>query len=400
MKLDDTDRELERLREASERAAANLVELEIDSSRQLLEARPLTGESAERWSAASAALTDLWEWRGLLERFLERAAELRRSPRRANELEALVTGRSIELTRSQVPLAERDLLGSSEVTVRCTAGELLDRMSRAFDGVKTVVADFGRAWDTFTPRLTAARGVLDETQALAAALGESGRTDLHDASDRLTRLSAALTGDPLSVAPADVDHVTDSLEAIRHDLEATGALRRDLDTRLADARALLTQLHATADEGRAAHEELVVKIAVPSGPTALELPAGLDGELDAIAALARSGAWRDARRRLDQWTAQTRGLLADAEGILHASRAPIEARNQLRALLEAYQVKASRLGAVEDPELERIFDQAHHALYTAPTDLALVAQLVRRYQEILSAGPSGRAAPPEPEAIR
>jgi len=84
MKLDDADRELEHLRGASERVAANLVELEIDSSRQLLEARTLTGESAARWSAASAALTNLWEWRGLLERFLEKADELRRSPRRAS----------------------------------------------------------------------------------------------------------------------------------------------------------------------------------------------------------------------------------------------------------------------------------------------------------------------------
>ncbi len=173
MKLDDVDPELERLREASERVSANLVELEIDSSRQLLEARTLTGESAARWSAASAALTDLWEWRGLLERFLEQAQELRRSPRRANELQSFISGPSIELARSQVPLAERDLLGSSEVTVRCTAGELLERMSRAFDDVKTVVAEFGRAWDALTPRLTAARGVLDQTQALAASLGES-----------------------------------------------------------------------------------------------------------------------------------------------------------------------------------------------------------------------------------
>ena len=400
MKLDDADRELEHLRGASERVAANLVELEIDSSRQLLEARTLTGESAARWSAASAALTNLWEWRGLLERFLEKADELRRSPRRASEYKALVEGPSIELGRSQVPLAERDLLASSEVTERCTAGQLLDRMSRAFDSVKTVVAEFGRAWETLTPCLTAARGVLDQTQTLAASLGESGRTDLNEAADRLTRLTAALTGDPLSVAPADVDRLTESLEAIRRDLEATGALRRDLDTRLADMRALLTQLHATVDEGRAAHEEVLVKIAVPSAPAAIELPADLDGELESIAALGRSGAWRDARRRLDQWTAQARRLLDDAQRVVSDNRAPIEARNQLRALLEAYQVKASRLGAVEDPELERIFAQAHQALYTAPSDLALVAQLVRRYQEILSAVPSRRAAPSEPEAIR
>jgi hypothetical protein len=392
MKQSETDQELERLREAGERVGANLVELEIDSSRQLLEARTLTGESAARWSAASAELTDLWEWRGLLERFLERAQELRGS-RRADELQAFISGPSIELDRSQVPLAERDLLGTSEVTVRCTAGELLERMSRAFDGVKTVVAEFGQAWETLTPRLTAVRDVLDQTRALAASLGESDRTDLSEAADRLTRLSAALSADPLSVAAADVERLSGSLEAIRCDLEATGALRRDLDARLADARALVTQLHAAVDGGRAAHEELVVKIAVPSAPVAPELREDLESELDQIDALARAGAWRDARRRLDHWTTQTRELLDHAQRILRANRAPIEARDQLRALLEAYQVKASRLGAVEDPELARIFAQAHQELYTAPTDLAVVAQLVRRYQELLS------TAPPAPEVI-
>jgi hypothetical protein len=394
MKPSDLDADLSRLKEASERVAANLVELEIDSSRQLLEARTLTGESAARWSAASAALTDLWEWRGLLDQFLGRAEELRRSARRADEYKALIEGPSIELGRSQVPLAERDLLGSSEVAERCTAADLLERMSRAFDGVKTVVAEFGEAWNTLTPRLTAARAALDQTQSLAASLGESHRTDLAEASSRLARLIAALTSDPLSVAPADVDRLTDSIDAIRRDLEATGALRQDLDARLADSRTLVTQLQAAVDEGRAAHEELLVKIAVPSAPAALDLPEDFGGDLDQIVALARAGAWRDARRRLDQWTSQGRALLDDAQRILRANLAPIEARNQLRALLEAYQVKAVRLGAVEDPELERIFGEAHQALYTAPTDLALVAQLVRRYQEILS------AARPAPEVTR
>jgi hypothetical protein len=394
MKHDDLDHQLERLREASERAAANLVELEIDSSRQLLEASTLTGESAARWSAASAALTDLWEWRGLLEGFLKRAEELRRSPRRAAEYEALLTGESIELSCSPVPLAERDLLGSSEVSVRCTPAELLERMSRAFDDVKSVVAEIGRTWDTLTPRLTAARAILAQAQGLAASLDESGRPDLAQAADRLAQLSARLGADPLSVAAGDVDRLTDSLEAIRRELDAALALRGALDASLADVRALLAALHTAVEECRAAHEELLVKIAAPSAPAAPEPPADLDEELDRIAALAHSGAWRDARRRLDRLTAQARERLDEAGRTVRANRAPIEARNQLRALLEAYQIKAGRLGAVEDPELERVFAQAHQALYTAPTDVTLVARLVRRYQEILT------ATQPTSEAVR
>ncbi|MBV9415138.1 MAG: hypothetical protein JO363_09190, partial [Solirubrobacterales bacterium] len=339
MKPNDADRELARLQEANERVGANLVELEIDSSRQLLEAAPLTGESAARWSVASTALTDLWEWRGLLEKLLERAEELRRSPRRASELEALISGPSIELARAQVPLAERKLLGSSEVTVRCTADELLARMSQAFNEVGSVVAQFGQAWDTLTPRLTAARGVFDRARALADSLGESGRTGLEDAADRLTRLTGTLAADPLSVEPMDVDRLSESLEAIRRELEAANALRGELDAKVANARRLLTELQRVVDEGRAAHEELLMKIAASSAPPTLELPSNLEGELGQIAAVARAGGWRDAHRRLHQWTADTRALLDDAQRILRANRAPIEARNQLRALLEAYQVK-------------------------------------------------------------
>jgi hypothetical protein len=384
MKLDALDQELTRLRTASERVAANLVELEIDSSRKLLEASTLTGESLDRWSAASAALTDLWEWRALLEAFLERAQELRRSPRRADQLEALLAGPSIELTRAPVPLAERDLLASPEIAVSCTADQLLARMSRTFDEVKTVMARFGQAWETLTPRLGEARTMLDHAQALAASLGDSEPADLTRAAHRLAELHSSLATDPLAVAPEDLNRLVESLRTIEGDLEASAALRRELDARLGDAHTRLARLHGLADEGRSAHEEMRVKISVPSAPGPLELPGDVDRELDEVAGLARSGAWREARRRLAAWSDRIDALLTEAERILGANRAPVEARNQLRALLEAYQVKASRLGAGEDPQLEQIFAQAHEALYTAPTDLAVAAQRVRRYQELLN----------------
>ncbi|HEY2650972.1 MAG TPA: hypothetical protein VGI50_03555, partial [Solirubrobacteraceae bacterium] len=98
MTPEDPAHKLSRLQEASERAAANLLELEIDSSRQLLEVSALTGRSADRWSQASGALTDLWRWQGLLTQVLERAEKLR-GPWRTNDLRALVEEESIELTR-------------------------------------------------------------------------------------------------------------------------------------------------------------------------------------------------------------------------------------------------------------------------------------------------------------
>lgn len=385
MRLEDSDPELNRLQEAGERIAANLVELEIDSSRQLLEASTLTGESAACWSAASAALTDLWEWRGQLEGLLERAQALRRSARGADELHALLTGPSLELTRAQVPLAERDLLGSPEIAVRCTADELLARMSSAFDEVKVAMAGFARAWEILTPRLSEARAALERTRALAAVQDEPTQdSGLDDIANRLEALTAQLRSDPLAVAPPEVDRLIESLQAVERDLQATAALRHELGARLSDARARLARLRTAVEEGRIAHDDLLVKISVPSAPSAPELPGEASRELDEVAALARAGAWRESRLRLDSWNARTSTLLDEAERILQANRAPLEARNQLRGLLEAYQVKAGRIGAIEDPDLERIFAHAHEVLYTAPTDLALGAQLVRRYQELLN----------------
>ena len=110
----------------------------------------------------------------------------------------------------------------------------------------------------------------------------------------------------------------------------------------------------------------------------------LGDELSQIAGLAERGAWREARQALEDWTTRAHGLLEGARRTLDTNRAPIEQRNQFRALLEAYQVKAKRMGRLEDADMEAIFSRAHNALYTAPTDLALAAQLVRRYQQALS----------------
>jgi hypothetical protein len=393
MTSEDPWNTLRRLQEASERAAANLLELEIDSSRQLLEVSALTGRSAERWSQASATLTDLWRWQGLLKQFLEQAEKLR-GPWRTNDLRALLEQESIELTRSEVPLAERDLLGSSERTVRCTPDQLLEHMSRAFDEVKTVVAEFGGAWDALTPLSTAAQTSLGQAQALADGLGERHRSDLEEAARSVARLAASASADPLSTRPEDLDRVLAAIGDVRRDLDATADLRRDFDAMLADARGLLSDLQTTVEQGLAAHAQVRMKVSVPTAPAPPAPPNDLGADLDAIAALARSGSWRDARHGLDGWAKRTRALLGDAQQALRANQAPIEARDQLRALLEAYQVKAGRLGVVEDPELEEIFARAHEELYTAPTDLALVSQLVRRYQERLG------FARPEQETVR
>ena len=103
MRPEHIDRRLADLHQASERISANLVDLEIDSGRQLLEATRLQGQSAIRWAAASQALTELWRRHGLLESLLTRADGLRRSggryPRTKGELPRSDEGRLQSLRR-------------------------------------------------------------------------------------------------------------------------------------------------------------------------------------------------------------------------------------------------------------------------------------------------------------
>jgi hypothetical protein len=380
MRPDDPEQELELLRSACQRIADNLLELEAEPTRELLEKSAVQGTTKERWSQANASLSELWRERGLLDTLLQQADKARR---RKDELHALLNTRSIELSSDDVPLAERRLLEGPERTLRCSPRELMERMSRSFDDVKSALSQIGAAWDKLLPALERTRKLAAECQTLATDLGESDRSDLAAARNELDRLNAAVSSDPLSASANEVDRHAASLEAIRDELAAVAALKQDYAAQLARARGLLESLRRAIDDANAAYDEVVVKIATPTG---VLRPRELAGgpSLASCEAFAQRGAWREARRELGSFTKRATALLDDAEGALTANRAPLQSRNQLRALLDAYQVKAARLGVVEDPRVAAIYERSKTELYTAPTDVAAAGDLVRRYQQAVS----------------
>jgi hypothetical protein len=395
MAIEEIDRTIRRLRDAAEQISGNLLELELDPNRKLLDATDLQGESAARWAEASASVAQLWQWYSLLDGLLDRAAGLRGTRTRLpasqlTELSALLEGASIELSSEQVPLEERDLLGGSEGGRRCTAEELLARMSVEFDQSKTVVAAIGRAWDTLVPRLSAARATLDDSAELARTLGDTEPRELDLARRRLSELAGALSKDPLSVSAKDIERLETSLQAIRQDLDSVEEVRREISQHLVDAHDLLEELRRAAQESKAAHQEALIRITAPAVPEPLCLDSALDQQLQDVAELSGRAAWREARNALEQWTTRARSLLDQVRRIGAENRAPIETRSELRGLLDAYQAKAKQLGLIEDPELSGMFEEAHEALYTAPTDLGQAAELVRRYQQALPESRSAR----------
>jgi hypothetical protein len=257
-------------------------------------------------------------------------------------------------------------------------------MSKAFDEAKTVIVVIGRAWQTLTPPLDAAGRVLAECGRLAHELGEDARPELEAAAGQLAALRKALSEDPLSVAAGDIERLAGSLEELRRELDGEAALKRELGARIARARELTLAVREAIEQAREAHNEVLIKISVPIAAEPPRMPEQLEARLADVRALADRGDWRSAQHRLEQVNDDARALLDEAQRVLKVNRAPIEARNQFRALLDAYQVKAASLGMVEDPDVAAIYAQARNALYTAPTDLSLVGQLVRRYQEAIS----------------
>jgi len=394
MNIEEIDGTMQRLGEAADLISANLLEIEADPNRKLLEAAALGGESAKRWAEASATLTQLWEWYGLLAALLERAQKLRGKRARLSssqlaKLSDLLEGPSIQFSSQHVPLDQRDLLGGSQAQLRCTPTELLAHMSRAFDETKATIAAFDRVWSTFGPRLRAVEGQFRESRELARALGDSEPPELERARARLAELSKTMSNDSLSVSAAQIDSLESSVDAIRRDLGGLDEVRREFSPLLEGARSLLAELRQSVREGEEAYAEVLAKIAAPTVPEPLALDGLFEAQLDDVAEISASGAWREARAALKQWTLRAQSLLDQARRITAENRAPIEERNQLRGRLDAYQAKAAKLLLIENLEVAKAFDQAHEALYAAPTDLARAAELVRCYQQALEEKSAG-----------
>jgi hypothetical protein len=393
--LDEIDRTLAGYRHVVEVMTANLFELENDTNRKLLDRAALTGVTATRWGEAGRSLAQLWQWFTQFKDVVDRATAVRGSKARVNppelaQLDQLLGGPSVELSAEQIPLSKRALLGPSETTVRCRPDELLTMMSQAFDLVKGVVAATGEAWHVLLPRLEQDESALSGIETLAASFGEIHIPELAGARGRLDDLSTRLANDPLSIDVGVLAPLEATLETTKRDLEELLKLRTDLVPRLDQARALLAHLHQTMAEGRAGHDEVVLKIAAPAVPGPLAPDPDLARRLDRVTELGVRNQWRAARFELAEWTKRATDLLGQAQQVVAANRAAIDERNELRGRLDAYRAKANRIGRAEDVDLTARYDEAHDALYTAPTDLATAAHLVQCYQQAIAAAP-----PPE-----
>jgi hypothetical protein len=375
MTAEELDARLDRLSADAERAQAALVELELDPTRELLDASALVGRTSEEWRAASAAVAEAWQAHAALETHVarvraQRAGHGRLSPARAAELAALLDAAAIACGGRDVP--------APEVPARC---------EDAVAAMRRVLAGASQAWDALVPRLTTASATLRACDDVAAELGLAPDPRRDAARRELGRLTAAVAADPLAATPEPVEALEAGVARVRARVERLRDLRAGADERLDDARALLADAHRAEREGRDAHRAAVAKIADAELPDPVTVPPELAGELDRAAALAREGAWEAADAALERWTMQATHVRDDAQRAADACRAPLELRDELRGRLGAYRAKAQRLRLLEEPALAALHERAQRMLHSSPTDLRAASDLVLRYQQ----GVAGRA---------
>lgn len=395
MTLHEIDQTLARLRNTAESIGTNLVALERDPRRKLLEQASLIGESAARWSEASRALSDLWRWFTRFKEMLEQAAELRGTRARVSadqeaHLAALLSGPSIALGTATDPLGDHDLFGTPAPATHCTPDELMPVMSAAFDRAKAVVVEAAEAWDRFFPRQRSAEAALGELEQLAESPGETAAPEPDELREPLAKLGGLLAKDPLAVRANDFDQVEARLAALRRDFLAAAELRTEAVERFGQAHAMLDQLGDAALAAAEAHGEVTAKITPANVPPPMTLDRAVARQLDRVEALSKKGEWLAAEQELTGWLSLAGGLLHRLRENLAANRTPLQERNQLRGRLDAYRAKAHRLGLTEDPRLSALYRATRDVLYTAPTDLSEAADLLRQYQQAIPVEPPGK----------
>jgi hypothetical protein len=375
---------------------ANLLELDGSFAKQVLEGAALTGQTLDRWTAASTALATLWETFLAYSAVVDRVAALGGGGKRPARkdlaaLEALLTGGCVQLPGAPVPLARRDLAAPARPPVTLAAA--VGAMRRSFAEVTKVTSAVEAVWAAVAVPLDAATTELARIRPLAAGLGADLEAELRDAEAAVAAQRAAANADPLAlwrpaaggavgegrVETAAATKARDLVMALAPRITEADRVRRQARQRIDDLEAATAAARADRRDAIAVRQEAATRITVlPPLPPEIAAP-----PLASLGALADGGQWTRLAAELDRCTAELAAATAQTADLRRTAADAVDKRDELRGLLRAYKVKAARLGAAEDPALASSYDQAHGLLWTAPCDLAAAEAAVASYQRAI-----------------
>jgi hypothetical protein len=381
---------------------ANLLELDGSFAKQVLEGATLSGQTRDRWAAASAEFATLWETFLAYSAVVDRVAALGSGARRPGrkdlpELNALLAEGCVQLPGAPVPLARRDLAAAARPPVTLAAA--VAAMRRAFSAVTEVTSAVEAVWTAVAVPLDAATAELARARPLTDGLGADIQAEFRDAESAVAAQRAAANADPLAlwrpaaggmtgraagdgrVDTSAADRVREQVAALTPRIAELDRLRRQARRRIDDLAAAAAAARAARQDAVAARRDVAVRVsALPPLPPQIPEP-----PLPTLAALAAGGQWSRLAAELDRCDAELAAANAQTADLSQTAAAAIDKRDELRGLLRAYKAKAARLGAAEDPDLSARHDQAYGLLWTAPCDLAAAEAAVAAYQRAILA---------------
>ena len=354
----------------------------------------VTGTTQQRSSAALTAIDRLFEDIELLNQPIILARNLRQElpnffvdEHDLQEINRLLMGQSIQLSSIQTPLAQRDLLSSSQQILAISPDELLDRMMADFTIARDTLVAIETAWTQLEAKLIGTHQSLIELQQLARDLQVGRSESLVAAETKFTDLQLQIDRDPLGVNDTFTQDLLPLIERSRSELVALDRHRQQLATDFATARQYLDRLNRlnrdTIDFATEARSKIQHGLPLSEPIPAADL-SELALWLERLSAKFAVGIIAPVRVGLTNWLDRTSAYTSFAEAALATNRRPLDTRQELRGRLDALAAKALAKGKVEDPLLTDLALRARQVLYTSPTDLTLAIDLVREYERGLN----------------
>jgi hypothetical protein len=394
MTLEEIDRALSSWNQRLAAIADNLLELQSDPTYRVLAgadgATPvlLTGDSAKRVTPALKAIETIFHQFSLLQAAIDRAAQLRKELRPVfgrdqtlREVEAMLTGASIQLPADALSLRERTLLSGAQGTLAMKPEHLLASMAKAFTEARDAVLLVSGTWDELAHEVNAAETRMRQLQG-AAESGEVRRA-LGEAEKALGAIKEQVQSDPLAARELLRSELLPSLAEAAREVE----LRSRVQQLLVEAHAMLERLRELESgicAAMATRREKISGNGVPL-PAAQPTPSeALSAWLERLKARCGDETAETIARGLENWRTAMNKATEDGVHALQQERAPLEMRSELRGRLDALKAKARVYGVAEDAALAGLARQAEGLLYTKPTDLTRSAAAVEAYERGLA----------------
>ncbi len=353
----------------------------------------LTGITQQRVGEALTLVDRLFEDLALLTDTIDRAKRLRQqlpslfiSDESLQEIQQLLVGKSIQLSSSQTPLAQRDLLTTDRQLQSISPPDLLTRMSQNFTIARDTFVAVEQAWTELEGKLILYSQALIDLQQLARQLQIAVSPTLVAAHTNFTNLQLQIDRDPLGVDLASTQDLDPLINRTRQELATLGNQRQWLQTGFVTAKQRLAQLKQLQLDSIAATTESQAKI-IHDFPIFPPLPAAdimeIEQWLVRLKAKYQAGTISSIQVGLTNWLNRVAAYTLTAQSALTANRLPLDTRQELRGRLDALTAKALAKGKAEDPILADLAIRARQVLYTNPTALELGTNLVERYQQCL-----------------